>query len=164
MERMQQLILRDWEGPERDLKASDNERQSSSDLYYLLRSSRREGTEDSELDSVAATSDQQDKDLGVEEYVLQGAVPKHAIERYSAAKENAVDEGEEEEEEGVRDGEDDLPDSASKAADEEADNNSFDNEEISPEQLQDMEYLHQKLSMLQLRLEESQKIVHAERE
>lgn len=162
MERLQQLILRDWEGPERDLKSSDAERQSSSDLFYLLRSSRREGVDDSELDSVAATSDQQDKELCVEEYVLQGAVPKHAIERFSASKENAVDDGEEDSEDRRNGDDDDIPDSTSRQTDDQ-DNNSL-NDEMTPEQLQDMEFLTQKLSMLQLRLEESQKIIHSERE
>jgi coiled-coil domain-containing protein 102A len=151
MERMQQLILRDWEGPERDLKASET---SNSDLFFLLR--RRDCADDSELDSTAATSDQQEKELCVEEYVLQGAVPKHAIERFSSAsKENAVDE----EEEGGGEAEDD---SASKGVDESEQHSQ--SEELRPEQMGDMEYLHQKLSMLQLRLEESQKIIYSERE
>ncbi|XP_063244889.1 coiled-coil domain-containing protein 102A isoform X2 [Bacillus rossius redtenbacheri] len=52
----------------------------SADLYGL----REVSLLDSEL-SIHS------RDLSIEEYVLQGAVPKHAVELYDGAKENAVD-------------------------------------------------------------------------
>ncbi|XP_059472732.1 coiled-coil domain-containing protein 102A-like isoform X2 [Neocloeon triangulifer] len=134
LDRMQQLILRDWEG--------GGEKKSevvSADVYNILRTNR----DDSELDSVM------DKEFAVEEYVLQGAVPKHAIERFSSSgKDSAVDG-------------DDLVeehDSISKIGD--APDSGDNDDEFSG----DLEYLHQKMSMLQLRLDESQKMLQAERE
>ncbi|PNF27630.1 Coiled-coil domain-containing protein 102A [Cryptotermes secundus] len=76
-----------------------------------------------------------DKDSCIEEYILQGAVPRHAVEMYVAAKENAVDR----DVDGLDHADSDLP---------------------SP----DKEHLLQKLSMLQLRLDEASKTVQAERD
>jgi len=132
LDRMQQLILRDWEG--------GGEKKSeivSADVYNILRT----GREDSELDSVVDP----DKEFVVEEYVLQGAVPKHAIERYSS--------------DSAKDGEDnEEADSVSKLG--EAPDSCDNDDELSG----DLDYLHQKMSMLQLRLDESQKLLQAERE
>ncbi|XP_065340638.1 coiled-coil domain-containing protein 102A-like isoform X2 [Cloeon dipterum] len=132
LDRMQQLILRDWEG--------GGEKKSeivSADVYNLLRTNQ----EDSELDSVM------EKEFAVEEYVLQGAVPKHAIERFNCGKESAID-GDEIEEN----------DSISKVGE------ALDSGDNEDELSGDLEYLHQKMAMLQLRLDESQKMLQAERE
>jgi coiled-coil domain-containing protein 102 len=130
LDRMQQLVLRDWEG--------GGEKKSevvSADVYNILRTNR----EDSELDSVV-----EDKDLIVEEYVLQGAVPKHAIERFSSDMSKESFDGDAEQDGKVEETQD-----------------SCDNDD---ELSGDLEYLHQKMSMLQLRLDESQKLLQAERE
>jgi len=123
LDRMQQLILRDWEG--------GGEKKSeivSADVYNILRTSH---CPDEELDS----------EVVVEEYVLQGAVPKHAIERFSGGDPaNDID--------AADDGKEPTTDSG--------DND----DELST----DLEYLNQKMAMLQLRLDESQKLLQAERE
>lgn len=87
----------------------------------------------SECDSTATTANDCEKDTSVEEYVLHGAVPKHAVE-------------------------------ASEAFDASGDTKT---EKIhSPVNKEEMEeeYVMQKLSMLQLRLEEATKTIQAERE
>ncbi|CAB3384683.1 Hypothetical predicted protein [Cloeon dipterum] len=114
LDRMQQLILRDWEG--------GGEKKSeivSADVYNLLRTNR----EDSELDSVM------EKEFAVED------------------KESAID-GDEIEEN----------DSISKVGE------ALDSGDNEDELSGDLEYLHQKMAMLQLRLDESQKMLQAERE
>jgi coiled-coil domain-containing protein 102 len=127
LDRMQQLILRDWEG--------GGEKKSeivSADVYNILRTSH---CPDEELDSEV------DKELVVEEYVLQGAVPKHAIERYSGGDPaNDID----------------AVDDCKEPTTDSGDND----DELST----DLEYLNQKMAMLQLRLDESQKLLQAERE
>jgi coiled-coil domain-containing protein 102 len=124
LDRMQQLILRDWEG--------GGEKKSeivSADVYNILRTSH---CPDEELDSEV------EKELVVEEYVLQGAVPKHAIERFSGGD----------------------PSSDPDAADDGKEPTDSGDDELST----DLEYLNQKMAMLQLRLDESQKLLQAERE
>lgn len=86
-----------------------------------------------ECDSTAISDKDCEKDSSVEEYVLHGAVPKHAVE--SSEHQDLVFETR-------------------------LEKNSFLVNKDDP----DEEYLMQKLSMLQLRLEEATKTIHAERE
>lgn len=78
------------------------------------------------------TDEKETRDLDIEEYVLQGAVPKHVVETFEEDRRNSAEERR-------------LIQQLSK--------DDFDEE-----------YLLQKISMLQLRLDEAQKTVQAERE
>jgi len=120
------------------------------------------------------------KDLCIEEYILQGAVPRHAVEMYVSAKENAVDR----DVDGlVRASVDDLGlavctevtqnlnkseltvDFDCKTNDDTLSmNRRFSQQTDSDLPSPDKEHLLQKLSMLQLRLDEASKTVQAERE
>lgn len=121
-----------------------------------------------------------DKDSCIEEYILQGAVPRHAVEMYVAAKENAVDRD--------VDGLDhvsrsDLGLDVSSELTQNLNkteitldfqcktddytlpmNRQFSQQADSDLPSPDKEHLLQKLSMLQLRLDEASKTVQAERE
>lgn len=121
-----------------------------------------------------------DKDSCIEEYILQGAVPRHAVEIYVTAKENAVDRD--------IDGLDDVSrDDLGLAVCGEVTQNinksevtfdfqcktnddtltmsrGFSQQADSDLPSLDKEHLLQKLSMLQLRLDEASKTVQAERE
>jgi len=121
-----------------------------------------------------------DKDSCIEEYILQGAVPKHAVEMYVTTKENAVDRDVDGLDHASRDelglavcsevtqtlnktevildfqcriNDDALPM-----------NRRFSQQAVSDLPSPDKEHLLQKLSMLQLRLDEASKTVQAERE
>lgn len=120
------------------------------------------------------------KDLCIEEYILQGAVPRHAVEMYVSAKENAVDR----DVDGlVRANVDDLGlavctevtqnlnkseitvDFECKTNDDTLSmNRRFSQQTDSDLPSPDKEHLLQKLSMLQLRLDEASKTVQAERD
>jgi len=120
------------------------------------------------------------KDLCIEEYILQGAVPRHAVEMYVSAKENAVDR----DVDGlVRASVDDLGlavctevtqnlnkseltvDFDCKTNDDTLlMNRRFSQQTDSDLPSPDKEHLLQKLSMLQLRLDEASKTVQAERD
>ncbi|XP_021922904.1 coiled-coil domain-containing protein 102A isoform X2 [Zootermopsis nevadensis] len=121
-----------------------------------------------------------DKDSCIEEYILQGAVPRHAVEIYVTAKENAVDRD--------IDGLDDVSrDDLGLAVCGEVTQNinksevtfdfqcktnddtltmsrGFSQQADSDLPSLDKEHLLQKLSMLQLRLDEASKTVQAERD
>lgn len=118
-----------------------------------------------------------DKDTFIEEYVLQGAVPRHAVELYNNAKENAVDKD--------LDGlehfnHDDISSllSCSEVQERRSDskvprNNpcsdilSVDkrfSQNLDSDSSSDRDFLLQKLSVLQLRLDEASKTIQAERE
>lgn len=120
------------------------------------------------------------KDLCIEEYILQGAVPRHAVEMYVSAKENAVDRDVDglvpasvddlglavcgevtqnvNKSEGTVDFECKTNDDASSMS------RRFSQQADSDLPSPDKEHLLQKLSMLQLRLDEASKTVQAERE
>ncbi|PSN53412.1 hypothetical protein C0J52_21376 [Blattella germanica] len=121
-----------------------------------------------------------DKDSCIEEYILQGAVPKHAVEMYINTKENAVDRDGDEFDDTSRD---DLglsvcsevtqnktdmlpPDFHCKGNDDSASVTSrrFSQQTDIDVLSLDKEHLLQKLSMLQLRLDEASKTVQAERD
>lgn len=86
-----------------------------------------------ECDSTALTTNDCEKDTSVEEYILHGAVPKHAVE---------------------------TNESGEASGESKTDKN---NSPVNKDEM-DEEYLMQKLSMLQLRLEEATKTIQAERE
>ncbi|KAG8250098.1 coiled-coil domain-containing protein 102A [Homalodisca vitripennis] len=90
-----------------------------------------------------------EKDSGIEEYVLQGAVPRHAVELYDG-KESTLD----------RDGECDTSTISDSAESILKRCNKKDPFVTSP----DEEEMRQKLSMLQLRLDEATKTLQVERE
>lgn len=98
-----------------------------------------------------------EKDSGIEEYVLQGAVPRHAVELYDG-KDSTLD----------RDGDCDtstIGDHETSTVCDSADSiirriNRKDSFVTSP----DEEEMRQKLSMLQLRLDEATKTLQVERE
>lgn len=122
-----------------------------------------------------------DKDSCVEEYILQGAVPKHAVEMYVTTKENAVDRDVDDDEDFEDEGRiemeltvcGEVTESLSKT---DMDFNCKENEDTLSLNRRfsqqtdidvlslDKEHLLQKLSMLQLRLDEASKTVQAERE
>ncbi|GLH13338.1 Coiled-coil domain-containing protein 102A [Gryllus bimaculatus] len=119
----------------------------------------------------------QDKDPFIEEYVLQGAVPRHAVELYNNAKENAIDK----DLDGLeRFNHDDLSslltcsEVQERMSDSKVPHNSQCDDALSVDRRfsqnldtdssSDRDYLLQKLSMLQLRLEEASKTIMAERE
>lgn len=91
---------------------------------------------DPECDSTATSVLDLEKDSGIEEYVLQGAVPRYASQQ---------------------------KDSVSKLSGDVEDLN-LNNGKLSHADEYDEEYLIQKLSMLQLRLEEATKTLQIERE
>lgn len=85
------------------------------------------------IKTATTTNEQNDtRDLDIEEYVLQGAVPKHVVETFEEDRRNSAEERR-------------LIQQLSK--------DDFDEE-----------YLLQKISMLQLRLDEAQKTIQVERE
>ncbi|XP_069679135.1 coiled-coil domain-containing protein 102A isoform X2 [Periplaneta americana] len=113
-----------------------------------------------------------DKDSCIEEYILQGAVPRHAVEMYVTTKENAVDRD-------VDAGRDELgleeTQNVSKSAvtlnfqckagdDAVPVARRFSQQGDSDLPSPDKEHLLQKLSMLQLRLDEASKTIQAERD
>lgn len=120
------------------------------------------------------------KDLCIEEYILQGAVPRHAVEMYVSAKENAVDRDVDGLVRASVDGlgvavcsevtqninKSEVPSELEcKTNDDTLSMNrrfcqQADSDLLSP----DKEHLLQKLSMLQLRLDEASKTVQAERD
>lgn len=89
-----------------------------------------------------------EKDSGIEEYVLQGAVPRHAVEMYEG-----------------KDGLDRDGDSLTLCEENELSGDVGSGDESGKQSAsQDEEILRQKLSMLQLRLDEATKTLQVERE
>lgn len=121
-----------------------------------------------------------DKDSCIEEYVLQGAVPRHAVEMYVTAKENVVDGYVDELDHASRNDlglvvssevtqnvnkTDVTLDFQCKTNDDMLTvSRGFSQQADSDLPSPDKEHLLQKLSMLQLRLDEASKTVQAERE
>ncbi|PNF27634.1 Coiled-coil domain-containing protein 102A [Cryptotermes secundus] len=121
-----------------------------------------------------------DKDSCIEEYILQGAVPRHAVEMYVAAKENAVDRDVDGLDHVSRsdlglDVSSELTQNLNKTEitlgfqcktndDTLPMNRQFSQQADSDLPSPDKEHLLQKLSMLQLRLDEASKTVQAERD
>ncbi|XP_066991075.1 coiled-coil domain-containing protein 102A isoform X2 [Anabrus simplex] len=122
-----------------------------------------------------------EKDTFIEEYILQGAVPRHAVELYSSAKEHTLDRNVEELEPFSRDDlsllvSGDVQDRLSepkvpreiqipgRPSDSLQVERRFSQPVLDSELSPDREFLLQKLSMLQLRLDEASKTILAERE
>nr|CAD7399668.1 unnamed protein product [Timema cristinae] len=125
--------------------------------------------------------DLNDRDSCIEEYVLQGAVPKHAVELYDVGKENAIDQGRCENEVNVN-GDDDILTLYEEVSQSLNKSEQFQDVQIKMNNTvlalerrfhqqtdvdlpsPDQEHLLQKLSMLQLRLDEASKTIQAERD
>nr|CAD7426954.1 unnamed protein product [Timema monikensis] len=125
--------------------------------------------------------DLNDRDSCIEEYVLQGAVPKHAVELYDVGKENVIDQGRCENEVNVN-GDDyiltlyeEVSQSLNKSEQFQDVQIKMNNTVLALERRfhqqtdvdlpsPDQEHLLQKLSMLQLRLDEASKTIQAERD
>lgn len=128
----------------------------SNELYNLQEALKTKTERTKENDPYAEA-----KESSIEEYVLQGAVPRHAVEIYNSTKENSID--------------NEAPEVNHEIEDENSSNKS-DTSSLFPgdkrfsqlpiEDLNsiDQEFLLQKLSMLQLRLDEASKTILAERE
>ncbi|XP_066991078.1 coiled-coil domain-containing protein 102A isoform X5 [Anabrus simplex] len=144
-------------------------------------------SEDLETRLTTPKQDQEDKgaplekDTFIEEYILQGAVPRHAVELYSSAKEHTLDRNVEELEPFSRDDlsllvSGDVQDRLSepkvpreiqipgRPSDSLQVERRFSQPVLDSELSPDREFLLQKLSMLQLRLDEASKTILAERE
>ncbi|XP_051161913.1 coiled-coil domain-containing protein 102A [Leptopilina boulardi] len=100
-----------------------------------------------DLDSNNAENHNSSSDRDIEEYVLQGAVPKHAVELYKESSMVSLDR-----------------DIAKLVAEASTTQNDKLNKRQSSLEIRNEEYLLQKMSMLQLRLEEATKTIAAERE
>ncbi|CAG2053647.1 unnamed protein product [Timema podura] len=125
--------------------------------------------------------DLNDRDSCIEEYVLQGAVPKHAVELYDGGKENAIDQDRCENVVNVN-GDDDILTLYEEVSQSLNKSEMFQDVQIKMNNTvlalerrfhqqtdvdlpsPDQEHLLQKLSMLQLRLDEASKTIQAERE
>nr|CAD7398103.1 unnamed protein product [Timema poppensis] len=125
--------------------------------------------------------DLNDRDSCIEEYVLQGAVPKHAVELYDVGKDNATDQGRCENEVNVN-GDDDILTLYEEVSQSLNKSEQFQDVQIKMNNTvlalerrfhqqtdvdlpsPDQEHLLQKLSMLQLRLDEASKTIQAERD
>nr|CAD7437391.1 unnamed protein product [Timema bartmani] len=125
--------------------------------------------------------DLNDRDSCIEEYVLQGAVPKHAVELYDGGKENAIDQDRCENVVNVN-GDDDILTLYEEVSQSLNKSEMFQDVQIKMNNTvlalerrfhqqtdvdlpsPDQEHLLQKLSMLQLRLDEASKTIQAERD
>ncbi|XP_043461131.1 coiled-coil domain-containing protein 102A isoform X2 [Leptopilina heterotoma] len=122
-----------------NVEQSDNST-SIENKEYIIKSP----TIDSESNNAENHNSSSDRDI--EEYVLQGAVPKHAVELYKESSMVSLDR-----------------DIAKLVAEASTQNEKLNKRQSSLE-IRNEEYLLQKMSMLQLRLEEATKTIAAERE
>lgn len=105
---------------------------SSTHLHFEANNAITSTQFNTECDSTAMSDRDCERDTSAEEYILHGAVPKHAVENIEAT---------------------DYPETRSEKI----------SSPINKDDI-DEEYVMQKLSMLQLRLEEATKTIQAERE